>query len=387
MRYVIFLCLLFSMMTGGALSASSAVEIHPHDSIDEGNAKEKRSLSEKLEVGIEKVFRYAPLPALGYSVETSWTFGLVKYNAFRIRSRQLPDSLVKNSKVVVTGTYSLNNQYDFSVDADLMHGANRWNTVMRFSVRGFPSLFYGVGNQTGREEGVLTDFKNISFSPGVNYDIVNRNFIGIRYLLNNYYKISPLDSVADEIPYRENEGLESGVSLRYFFDSRDNRVKTERGLYLFSSFDVFGRFLGSDFIYQTLTIDLRGFVSPLPKVTLAAQFFSRLQGGDVPIQSLAFMGGNHQLRGYYSRRFREKSSLLFQGEVRFPLFWVFSGVAYGGMGQVAPRYGEMHWNTFHYAGGAGLRILFDKRSRSAVRFDASFSDEGHTFFIGFGEAF
>ena len=262
MRYVVFLFFLFSMMTGSVLSASSVVEVHPSDSVDDSNAKEKRSLSGKIEVGIEKVFRYAPLPALGYSVESSWTFGLVKYNAFRIHSRLLPDSLVKNSKVVVTGTYSLNKQYHFSVDADLMHGANRWNTVLKFSVKGFPSLYYGVGNQTIREEGVLTDFKSVSFSPGVNYDVVNRNFIGIRYLLNNYFKIAPLDSVPDEAPYRENEGLESGVSLRYFFDSRDNRVKTEKGVYLFTSFDVFDRVLGSDFDYRTFTVDMRGFVSP-----------------------------------------------------------------------------------------------------------------------------
>jgi len=377
------------MLAGSTLPLSAAGDRSSAeaDTLLQEKDAEKKSFTEKMEITIEKIFRYAPLPAVGYSTETSWSFGLAKYNAFRIRSKHLPDSLVQDSKVVVSGSYSLNKQYNFSIDADLMHGDNRWNTFLKFSVKGFPSIFYGVGNHTLKEEGVLTDFKNVSFSPGVNYDLVRRNFIGIKYTLNDYFKVAPLDSVPDEEPYRKNEGLESGMEIRYFFDSRDNRARTARGVYLFTSFDIFDKVLGSDFDFRTFTLDLRGFFSPLPRLTLAAQLYSRVQGGDVPVQSLAYVGGNRLLRGYYSRRFREKSSLLLQGEVRFPIVWIFSGVAYGGMGQVAPRYGEMGWNAFHYAGGAGLRVMFDKKSRSALRFDVSFSDEGHTIYFGFGEAF
>ncbi len=376
--------LLWSMGTAWGQVSSAGED---HNKQDPADTVKALSFSDKMERTIEGIFKYAPLPALGYSVETSWEFGLVKYNAFKIPSAALPDSLVKNSMVQVAGTYSLNKQYDFSIDLDLMHGANRWNTQFNFSVRGFPSLYFGVGNYTHKEDAILIDLRNFEISPGVNYAFWGRNFIGLRLILNNYTRVAPLDSVPDDTYYRANEGLESGLGVRYIFDSRDNRVKSEKGLYLFTSLDVMGKYLGSDFGFHTFTVDLRGFVSPWTKVTLAAQLFTRIQGGDVPIQSLAFVGGNHHLRGFYGRRFRDKSSFLLQGEVRFPIFWLFSGVVYGGMGQVAPRYGELRWNGFHYGGGGGLRILFDKASRSAVRLDMSFSNEGHTFFLGFGEAF
>jgi hypothetical protein len=389
MKYGTYGWIVMLLLTGSSLTSSAAGDGLPvaADTLSPQKNEVKKTFSEKMDVTIEKIFRYAPLPAVGYSTETSWYFGLVKYNAFKISSRQLPDSLVKNSKVIVAGTYSLNKQYSFTADLDLVHGGNRWNTFLKFSVKGFPSIFYGVGNDTRKEDGVLTDFRNISFSPGVNYGLSCRNFVGIKYTFNNYTRVVPLDSVPDETPYRENEGIESGIGIRYFFDSRDHRVQTERGLYLFTSFDVVGKFLGSGFDFHTFTVDLRGFVTPWPRVTLAGQLYTRAQGGEVPVQSLAFVGGHSLLRGFYARRFREKSSFVLQGDVRFPIFWIISGVAYGGMGQVAPRYGEMKWSGFHYAGGAGLRILFDKRSRSAVRLDVSFSNEGHTIYIGFGEAF
>ena len=390
MKRGLFGWILFTVLAGNLLPAFSAGDNLPEvkkDTIRAGEDAEVRSFSDRMEMTIEKIFRYVPLPAGGYSTETSWYFGLVKYNTFRVRSRILPDSLVESSKVMVAGTYSLNGQYTFSGDLDLVFGANRFTSQLKLQVKGFPSFFYGVGNDTRKEDGILTDFRNFEFTPVLNYDIRNRNFIGVKLTLNNYSRVEPLDSVPDEIPYRENEGLQSGLGVRYFFDSRDDRIRTERGLYLFTSFDLIGKYLGSDFDFHTFSLDLRGFITPWSGVTFAGQVLSRLQGGDVPVQSLAFVGGNYMLRGYYSRRFRDKSSVAAQMEVRFPIYWIVSGVVYGGLGQVAPACREMQWNAFHYAGGGGIRVIFDKRSRSAIRFDVSFSGEGHTFFLGFGEAF
>ncbi len=343
--------------------------------------------SVKVENVIHDVFKYAPLPAVSYSVETSWSFGLVKYNAFRLPSRRLPDSLVKNSMITLFGTYSLNRQYGFSVDLDLMHGSNRWNTLSRAGVSGFPSLFYGIGNDTRKEEGVLVDFKSWSFSGGTHYDLARGNFVGLQYSFSNYHKIKPIDSVPDETLYRNSEGISSGISFRYLYDSRDHRVRTHRGLYLLAAFGVEAPFLGSDFSNRSLSFDLRGFLPLGGGVTLGGQLRTTRKWGNVPIQSLAAVGGNSLMRGYYSRRFREKSSLAAQAEVRFPLFWIVSGAAYGAFGQVASSYGKMRWDAFHYAGGAGIRIEFDKISHSVARFDVSFSQEGHTYFLGFGEAF
>ncbi len=352
-----------------------------------GNDTSRTSLSDKVEGIIHDVFKYAPLPAVSYAVETRWTFGLVKYNAFRIPSRVLPDSLVKNSTVTVLATYSLNKQYNFSVAFDLMHGANRWNSVFRFGVRGFPSLFYGVGNDTRLEDGVLTDFRNIAFSPGLYYDLGAGNFVGGKYLFSHYSRVEAIDSVPDEGYFRANEGLISGVELRYLYDSRDHRVSTHRGFFLEATWALVAPFLGSDFDYQTFALDLRGFLTPWSRVTLATQWYATFQSGEVPIQALAYVGSNDRLRGYYSRRFRDKSAVGGQAEVRFPLFWIVSGAAFAGMGQVAPRVSAIQWSGFHYAGGGGLRVLFDRASRSVLRFDVSFSEEGHTYFLGFGEAF
>ncbi len=76
-----------------------------------------------------------------------------------------------------------------------------------------------------------------------------------------------------------------------------------------------------------------------------------------------------------------------QVELRFPIVWILGGVTYAGIGQVAPTYGDFQMNSFKYGYGAGLRLLIDEKTQSVIRFDVSFSEAGHTIFIGFNEAF
>lgn len=74
---------------------------------------------------IEKTFKYVTIPYVGYSTETDLIFGVAKYNAFRIHSSILPDSLIQPSSVMVFGYYTLNHQYKIETIIDLMHGSNK----------------------------------------------------------------------------------------------------------------------------------------------------------------------------------------------------------------------------------------------------------------------
>jgi len=338
---------------------------------------------------IEKVFKYAPLPFAGYSTETSTVFGITKYNGFKIKSSILPDSLIQPSSVLLYGYYTMNKQYKVYANIDLMHGDNKFNSKFEFLLLDYPSLYFGIGNNTSEDDEVLIDFKNIMVSPSFDYNFYEKMYIGGKYTFNNFINVKPVedDSLIRDKNITDNEGIQSGLGLRFIREKRDNRIRARNGSYIFASFDVYSHILGSEHNYTSFLMDLRKYYTPIPQLTIAGQFYTEIKGGDVPIQSMAVLGGTERMRGIYENRYRDKTVSMAQIEFRFPIIWIVSGTAFTGIGQVAPSYGDFKMDGFKYGYGAGLRLLIDEATSSVLRFDISFREGGHSIFIGFNEAF
>jgi len=344
---------------------------------------------DKVAIIIEKVFKYFPLPFAGYSTETSTVFGITKYNGFKIKSNLLPDSLIQPSSVLLYGYYTMNNQYKIYANIDLMHGDNKFNSKFEFLLLDYPSLYFGIGNNTSEDDEVLIDFKNIMFSPSFDYNFYENMYIGGKYTFNNFIDVKPIgeDSLIRDKNITDNEGIQSGLGLRFIREKRDNRIRARNGSYIFMSFDTYSHIIGSEHNYTSFLMDLRKYYTPIPQLTIAGQFYTEIKSGDVPIQSMAVLGGTERMRGIYENRYRDKTVTMGQVELRFPIFWIIGGTAFGGMGQVGPSYGDFKMDGFKYGYGAGLRLLIDEKTSSVLRFDISFREDGHSIFIGFNEAF
>ncbi len=338
---------------------------------------------------IETVFKYAPIPYVGYSTETDIIFGIAKYNAFKIRSKQLPDSLIQPSHVMLFGYYTLEKQYKIESTIDLMFGANKFISSLDVMLVDYPSYYFGIGNDTKEEDKFLMDFKSIRFIPSFDYNFYKKNYIGASILFENYLNVSPVTPDSTHTPemFEENEGIQSGIGIRYVREARDNRIRCKNGSYIYTAFNVYTKYLGSNFNYNALTVDLRKYITPIPQLTIAGQLYSEMKTGDVPIQSMALLGGTERMRGIYENRYRDKTLIFAQTELRFPIVWIISGAAFAGMGQVAPTYGNLKMSGFKYGYGGGLRLQVDKKTDSVLRFDVSFRKDGHSIFIGFNEAF
>ncbi len=344
---------------------------------------------DKIAKTIEKVFKYSPIPFAGYSTETSTVVGITKYNGFKIKSDILADSLIQPSSVMVYAYYTMNKQYKIYANIDLMHGDNKYNSKIEFLLLDYPSLYFGIGDNTTEDKEVLIDFKNLMISPSFDYNFYENMYIGAKYTFNNYMDVKPLEEdtfIRDEL-ITDNEGIQSGLGLRFIREKRDNRIRAKSGSYTFVSFDVYSDIIGSTHDYSSLVIDLRKYITPIPRFTIAGQFYSEIKAGDVPIQSMAVLGGSERMRGIYENRYRDKTVSMAQLELRFPIVWIISGAAYWGMGQVAPTYGDFVMDGFKYGYGGGLRILIDEATSSVIRFDLSFREDGHSIFVGFNEAF
>jgi len=326
---------------------------------------------DKVALFIEKAFKYAPLPFAGYSTETKTIFGITKYNG------------------LLYGYYTMNNQYKIDLNIDLMHGANKYNSKLDFLLLDYPSLYFGLGNNTSEDNEVLIDFKNVLISPSFDYNFYKKMYFGAKYTFNNYIDVKPIgeDTLIRDENITDNEGVQSGFGVRFIREKRDNRIRAKKGSFVFMSFDIYGKKLGSEHAYNSFVLDARKYITPIPQLTIASQFYTEIKTGDVPIQSMAVLGGTERMRGIYENRYRDKTVLMSQLEFRFPIVWIIGGTAFGGLGQAGSSYNEYKIDEFKYGFGAGLRLLIDEKTSSVLRFDISFRDGGHSIFIGFNEAF
>ncbi len=352
------------------------------------DSSKQKSFGDKAQNFIEKAFKYAPLPFGGYATETGALLGITKYNAWKFKSDILPDSLIQPSSILAYVYFTEKHQYKVYTILDMMQKSNKINTRFEFLLLDYPSLYFGLGNENDPDSGYVVDYKNVMISPSFYYNFYEKVYVGAKYTFNNYLDVKNVDSRPNDSLMMTNEGIQSGLGLHLFRENRDNRINAKRGSYLNISYDIYSKFFGSDFNYGLFIIDYRKYVSPWPTaITFAGQFLSTFSHGDIPIQSMPVVGGAYMMRGIYENRYRDRQMLSAQMEMRFPIFWIISGAAFGGIGQVAPKLEDFRFEEFHPAYGLGLRVLIDEKTSSTLRFDLSFSHNAHTIFVGFNEAF
>jgi outer membrane protein assembly factor BamA len=145
--------------------------------------------------------------------------------------------------------------------------------------------------------------------------------------------------------------------------------------------------LGSNFAYRTVSLDLRKYVTPLKWLTIAGQFYSEANFGEVPVQSLAMLGGSDRMRGIYIGRFRDMTKIETQLELRFPIIWLIGGTVFTGLGEVAPEISKYSLQGIKWTYGLGLRMSVNEATRTNMRFDLGFYEGRSQFFFTFSEAF
>ncbi len=340
---------------------------------------------------MEKIVRIFPLPVVSYSAETDWLFGLTKINSFRIGADDQYDESIQPSQVTALFYLTMNKQYKGVLTSDLIFSENKWESFTQIMFIDFPSYYFGIGDDTKLEDRCWVDTENFGIEQSIVYQLNETYYIGVKYLFNNFLKV---DTVADAeqcaFNYEnldENEGIQSGIGIRARYDTRDNRLSARKGSAIYFEFMNYGKWIGSEFEYNSLTIDLRKFITPIKGLTLAGQLYSEAKFGNVPIQSLSLMGGDDMMRGVYHGRFRDKTMIEAQVELRFPIFWVFSGAVFTGLGEVAPDFNSYTWDGVKWTYGAGIRLVVNEATRSNLRFDVGVFEKRPLFFFTYSEAF
>lgn len=194
----------------------------------------------------------------------------------------------------------------------------------------------------------------------------------------------------------------SGVLLSGVFNNSSPAFSPVNGMNLSLSCKVNGHIFGSDFNYTRLWGDVRTY-QDLGRFVLALRVMaggisSADSSGFIPVEDRFYSGGSNSVRGWNRSELGPKresgtplgGKSIFESniEIRYPLVWRLSLVAFFEAGNVWEKSWHYDFNNLGYAAGSGIRI---ETPIGPVRFDVGVplwnEKRSAQFFISVGQAF
>lgn len=205
------------------------------------------------------------------------------------------------------------------------------------------------------------------------------------------------DMEKEDFPY-----FKSGILLNVLLNNSEPKFSPEKGISFMMGFKLNGHFFGSDFNYTRLWADFRNY-HHVGKLTLAFRAMaggikSADASGFIPVEDRFYSGGSNSVRGWNRSELGPKresgtpmgGKSIAEGsiEVRCPLFWKLSGVAFMDAGNVWTKSYSYRLDDLAYATGPGIRV---ETPIGPIRLDVGFpvwnEKKSPQFFISVGQAF
>jgi|GEM_PF-1009115 len=335
---------------------------------------------EKPQIGI------APLPVITYGSSTSLLFGAMLVLSFP--DPENPDAL--SDMASVNANYTLKKQKLFTGDYTKYFGDDTIMYQGALGYKDFPSSFNGIGatNTWGQyeefgqiiyyvDQAVL--FRIESGSPAKLWLGPAYSFARVDY--SDFEKGKALDK--GEVPGSSDTTV-SSPGVKFDYDTRDDSIYTSSGNYFTTSLFYNGKIFGAtqncaklyleyDHFFDLGAIDALGIRRKA--FIVGVQGLTSTQGGDVPMYLMNAVGDDKTVRGY-SGRFQDKCLAAAQIEIRYPIWWRFSGTVFAGAGNVSDTPFGYDLRYTRYAGGIGLRVAVIEQERINLRFDIAYNREG-----------
>ena len=334
------------------------------------------------------------LPIIARSIETGWSFGGASAATFRLRSHDTAatrrDTVSRTSNVEAVALYTTRHQFVSAINGTIYFPGERFILNEQLSYSSFPDEFWGLGKRAPDSNEEDYKFKQYFAFLHPQLLIASRLFLGVVYQYQRVFGISYEPGglfVTENVVGRQGYHI-SGLGLSMTYDSRNNAFAPDRGSMLQFYFDQFAPVFGSNYLYTSYILDLRRFIRIYKDQVLALQAFGSFNNGEVPLRSLAYLGGSSLMRGYYEGRYRDKNAGVLQAEYRVPLFWRFGAVGFGDIGNVGPELKDVNLQHFKYSYGGGLRVALNQKEKLNLRLDYGLAKGGSNgFYLQLGEAF
>lgn len=353
-------------------------------------------------------------PTIGYQPANGFTLGFISQYSFKIKPENRISLLsggasYSSEKQILT--YLKNNMY-INNDRFFFSGDFRYYV--------FSQSNYGLGTAIipwGAE------FKNFNYSTieqpmnynyfkfheTVSYNIFPSFFIGAGIHLDSYTDIKDnfLDVANDKYTYHYNYSKKhgfsdknygvNGFSLNVIYDTRDNLINTNKGLYLNVNYRYNPQIDLNKHKSATLLLETRYFI-PISKTNMQhiigfwayGQF---LVTGKLPYLNQPSIGWDQNSRsgkGYTQGLFRGTNLMYFESEYRFPITknQMISGTVFANATTASDADKNLGlFQSVQPAVGVGLRILLDKTTLTNFIVNFGLGRDSQTFYFNDGEGF
>jgi hypothetical protein len=234
--------------------------------------------------------------------------------------------------------------------------------------------------------------KNLFVGAGLSFEI--RRNIQNKDTANN---ATPSSVYNNQHGFPQDHYSADGFLFNVEYTTRDNPNRAYKGIYFDAGFRINQTWIGSTKNSVQFTTDFRKYFSlsdENPETVLAFwNWGSYLLSGNIPYLELpgtARDGSFRSGRGYTAQYFKGTKFNDTEAEFRFPMLKnkFISGVIFGSMQTANDEQGTKLFQVFQPGYGAGLRVLFNKATRTNLALDYAFGKFGNKgFFLNLNEAF
>ena len=307
----------------------------------------------------------------------------------------------------------------FYVNHNIYTAGNKWNLQgnLVFAKTLVPDHGLGIGKNspTNLIDHVLADPERkgyvlhslyFNFREKIYKEISKGLFVGGGVSFDVRSKIEDRISTTQGTPYniysnRYGFSLDhysaNGLLFNVQYTSRDNQNRAYKGIYTDAGFRINQTWLGSTKNAIQFVTDLRKYISLSKKrpehVIAFWNWGSYLLSGVLPYLELPGTGRDGSFRsgrGYTSGYFKSTKYNDSEVEYRFPITRnkFLSGVGFFSLQTSNDLVGTKLFKYWQPGGGGGLRVLFNKSTRTNLCLDYAFGKYGSKgFFLGLNEAF
>lgn len=308
----------------------------------------------------------------------------------------------------------------FYVNHNVFTPGNKWNFQGNIVVSKSVTPDEGLGIGTGRPEGtaaetVLADPTHkvyaihslyFNFREKVYKEVAENLFLGAGASFEIRHNIQQKDTLNNATPFSvynnqhgfpQNHYSANGFLFNVEYITRDNPNRAYKGIFFDAGVRINQTWIGSTKNSVQFTTDFRKYFSLSdinPETVLALwNWGSYLVSGSLPYLELPGTsrdGSFRSGRGYTSQFFKGTKFNDSEAELRFPLLnnKFVSGVVFGNLQTANDEQGTKLFQVFQPGYGAGLRVLFNKVTRTNLALDYAFGRFGSKgFFLNLNEAF
>ncbi len=347
----------------------------------------------------------AVLPALGYNPSVGFLFGV---NIAKSYSNGDP-RLNKISVMQLDVSYTTEQLFIARFRHNVFRQENKWNLQGNWQFMKGYAIDYGLGDVARRDPPMAYPirYNYFRFTEKVYRQIAPDLFAGLGTSIDIRSRINDerLDTGRATPHYRYNSqyGFDpaqysvNGLMAIIQYNTRDHPNRAYKGMYADLNIRVNPKWLGSTSPSGQLYTELRKYI-PLSHQnhdhTLALWYYgSYLLWGKLPYLELPGTGYDHYNRsgrGYTIGRFKGQDYFYAEAEYRFPITTdkLLSGVAFLNLQSASERGKTPLFKYIEPATGVGLRIHFNKFSRTYVCIDYAIGRYGSKgLFFALNEAF